>query len=57
MYDDLRQAIDNQANSPHVLDLSPIGDHVETNRKNPVNDRVDDFVNEVLATNPPDPFN
>jgi hypothetical protein len=57
MYDDLRQAIDSQANSPHVLDLSPIGDHVETNRENPVNDRVDDFLNEVLATNPPDAFN
>jgi len=52
----LRDAIDNQPNSPHVFDLSPTGDHVETNRENPVNNRVDNFVNGVLATNPPHVF-
>ncbi|WP_163931493.1 alpha/beta hydrolase [Paraferrimonas sp. SM1919] len=56
MYDDLRKAIDNQINSPHLFDLSPTGDHVETNRNNPVNDRVDNFLNTVLATTPPHPF-
>ena len=56
MYDDLRDAIDNQPNSPHVFDLSPTGDHVETNRENPVNNRVDNFVNGVLATIPPHVF-
>ena len=56
MYDDLRDAIDNQPNSPHVFDLSPTGDHVETNRENPVNNRVDNFVSGVLATIPPHVF-
>lgn len=54
-YDGLREAIANQPNSPHVFDLSPTGDHVETNRENPVNDRVDNFINGVLATDPPYP--
>ena len=56
MYDELVQAIDNQPNSPHVFDLSPTGDHVETNRNNPVNDRVDTFLNGVWSTNPPHVF-
>ena len=55
-YDELRNAIVNQPNSPHVFDLSPNGDHVETNRENPVNDRVDSFLSGVLATNPPNVF-
>ena len=55
-YDDLRDAIENQPDSPHVFDLSPTGDHVETNRNNPVNDRVDNFITGVLATNPPQHF-
>ena len=56
MYDDLRDAIANQPNSPHVFDLSPTGDHVETNRENPVNNRVDNFITGVLATNPAQHF-
>ena len=55
-YDDLRDAIANQPDSPHIFDLSPTGDHVETNRENPVNDRVDNFVTGVLATNPAQHF-
>jgi len=55
-YDDLRDAIDNQPDSPHVFDLSPTGDHVETNRQNPVNNRVDNFISGVLAINPPHVF-
>ena len=55
MYDDLRDAIANQPDSPHVFDLSPTGDHVETNRGNPVNNRVDNFISGVLATDPPYP--
>ena len=55
-YDDLRDAIANQPNSPHIFDLSPTGDHVETNRNNPVNDRVDNFITGVLATNPAQHF-
>jgi len=55
-YDGLREVIANQSNSPHVFDLSPTGDHVETNRRNPVNDRVDIFLSDVLSTNPPNVF-
>jgi len=55
MYDDLRDAIANQPDSPHIFDLSPTGDHVETNRQNPVNNRVDNFISGVLATDPPHP--
>lgn len=55
-YDGLREVIANQSNSPHVFDLSPTGDHVETNRENPVNDRVDSFLSSVLSTNPPNVF-
>jgi hypothetical protein len=54
-YDDLRDAIANQPDSPHVFDLSPTADHVETNRQNPVNNRVDNFISGVLATDPPYP--
>ncbi len=56
MYDDLRDAIANQPDSPHIFDLSPTGDHVETNRQNPVNNRVDNFLSDVLSTNPPRVF-
>ena len=55
-YDGLREVIANQSNSPHVFDLSPTGDHVETNRRNPVNDRVDIFLSDVLSTAPPRVF-
>ena len=55
-YDGLREVIANQSNSPHVFDLSPTGDHVETNRTNPVNGRVDNFLSEVWSTNPPPVF-
>jgi len=55
MYYDLRDAIANQPDSPHIFDLSPTGDHVETNRQNPVNNRVDNFISGVLATDPPHP--
>ncbi len=51
-YDGLREVIANQSNSPHVFDLSPTGDHVETNRRNPVNDRVDIFLSECLVDEP-----
>ena len=54
-YDDLRDAIANQPDSPHVFDLSPTADHVETNRQNPVNNRVDNFISGVLATDSPHP--
>ena len=54
-YDDLRDAIATEPDSPHVFDLSPTGDNVETNRENPINDRVDNFISGVLAADPPHP--
>ncbi len=53
MYDDLRAAIDNQTDSPHLLDLSPTGNHVDTNRVGAINNRVDNFLSVVLSANPP----
>ena len=55
-YDRLRQAIDEQPNTPHILDFAPNGDHVETNRNNPVNTRVDNFLAAVWSTHPPHVF-
>lgn len=54
-YDNLNQTIANQPNSPHIFDLHS-GDHVETNRTHPVNDRVDAFLQGVWSTNPPNVF-
>ncbi len=54
-YDDLRDAIAKEPDSPHVFDLSPTGDNVETNRENPINDRVDNFISGVLAALQPHP--
>ena len=31
--------------------------HVPTNYASPANDFVDEFISEILATNPPNPFN
>lgn len=35
-HDGLIQAIANQSDSPHAFDLSPTGDHVETNMNHAV---------------------
>jgi|GEM_PF-444385 len=51
-YQLLGEAVDNQPNSPHVFDLTPEGDHVDTKRPGPVNDRVDIFLDGVLETAP-----
>ena len=55
MYSGLDQAIANQANSPHELHFLPNTGHVSTHDPGPANDIVDNFIAEVLATNPP-PF-
>ena len=57
MYDNLRQTIDAQPNSPHLLDFDPEGDHVETNfARTPINDRVDAFLEAIWANNPSQVF-
>ncbi len=49
-YDDLRDAIANQPDSPHIFDLSPTADQVENNRQKLVKNSVDNFISGVLAT-------
>ncbi|MDC0656287.1 hypothetical protein OAP41_05300, partial [Candidatus Poseidoniaceae archaeon] len=57
MYDNLRQTIDAQPNTPHILDFDPDGGHVETNyARTPINDRVDAFLEAIWANNPPQVF-
>ena len=51
----LRQVIDAQIDSPHELHVLNGFGHVPTNNEGPANDIVDDFIADVLATNPP-PF-
>jgi len=41
--------------SPHELHVFPTEGHVPTNDPSPANDVVDDFIDKVMATNPP-PF-
>lgn len=53
--DGLNTAINNQTNSLHELHLLPNTGHVPTHFEGPVNDLVDNFIDKVLATNPP-PF-
>ena len=54
-HDALRQAIDDQPNSPHAFHNFLGYGHVPTNRGGPANNTVNDFVDGVMATNPP-PF-
>jgi hypothetical protein len=53
LHDGLRQAIHAQADSPHELHVLDGFGHVPTNGEGPANDIVDDFIADVLATNPP----
>jgi hypothetical protein len=52
-YDGVGQAIANQVDSPHELHLLPATGHVPTNNPGPANDIVNDFIDTILATNPP----
>jgi len=49
----ISDAVANQANTPHEFHLLPATGHVPTNDPGPANDLVDDFIDNVLATNPP----
>jgi len=53
LHDGLRQVIDAQADSPHDLHVVNGFGHVPTNEAGPINDVVDDFISDILATNPP----
>ncbi len=53
LHDGLRQSINAQAASPHELHILNGFGHVPTNAAGPANDIVDDFLADVLATDPP----
>lgn len=52
-YVGISDAVANQANTPHEFHLLPATGHVPANDPGPANDLVDDFIDNVLATNPP----
>ena len=55
IFDGLTQAVAAQPSSPHEVQLFPTEGHVPTIDPSPANDVVDDFLDKVMATNPP-PF-
>jgi len=56
VWDELKQAVDNQPNSLHQVSLLPGETHVPTNYESPAQDIVDTFINNILASNPEHPF-
>ncbi len=57
VHDGFRQAVATQPNSVHKVRVTTGFGHVPTNYASPANDFVDEFINEILATNPANPFN
>ncbi len=57
VHDGFRQAVAAQLNSVHKVCVTIGYGHVPTNYASPANDFVDEFISEILATNPPNPFN
>ena len=57
VHDGFRQAVAAQPNSVHKVKVTTGFGHVPTNYASPANDFVDEFISELLATNPPNPFN
>jgi hypothetical protein len=51
----LNTAINGQIGSPHELHFLPNTGHVPTNDEGPANNLVNNFIDKVLASNPP-PF-
>ena len=49
----IAETVAGQTNSPHEVHLLPGAGHVPTNDPGPANDLVDDFIDKVLANNPP----
>ena len=56
-HDGFSQAVEAQPNSLHKVRVTTGFGHVPTNYASPANDFVDEFINEILATNPSNPFN
>ena len=57
VHDGFRQAVGAQPNSIHKVRVTTGFGHVPTNYASPANDFVDEFISEIFATNPPNPFN
>ena len=57
VHDGFRQAVAAQPNSIHKVQVTTGFGHVPTNYASPANDFVDEFISEILATNPSNPFN
>lgn len=57
VHDGIRQVVEAQANSVHrVRGIAGYG-HVPTNEASPANDFVDEFISDILDSDPPYPFN
>ena len=57
VHEGFRQAVAAQPNSIHKVRVTTGFGHVPTNYASPANDFVDEFISEIFATNPPNPFN
>ena len=57
VHDGMRQVVEAQTNSVHRVRRVVDYGHVPTNEASPANDFVDEFINEILDTEPPFPFN
>ena len=53
LFDGLRQAVAGQPNSPHQVNVVDNAGHVPTHFAGPALDIVDNFIADILATNPP----
>lgn len=56
VWDELKQAVNNQPNSPHQVSLLPGEVHIPTNYESPAHDIVDTFIGNIVASNPEHPF-
>jgi CubicO group peptidase (beta-lactamase class C family) len=56
VYDGIRQAVSDQPDSPHKVSVIDGAGHSPTNKPGVANDIVDDFITQILSTDPPYPF-
>jgi len=56
LHDGVRQAVADQADSPHQVSIIDGAGHTPTNKPGVANDIVDDFISPILSANPPYPF-
>jgi len=57
VHDGFRQAVESQPNSVHQVRTARGFGHVPTHEDGAASDFVDEFISEILSTNPPYPFN